>query len=464
VNLTDFKNKKILVVYGGGFHPVTPHHLYVWNQLNKMFPTADVFMASSDNSLERPFSFKAKQFLATQAGIPTNQFVETTNPCSAQEITSKYDPANTIFLTAVSSKDKDRFGSGKKKDGSLSYIQPFISIGKCLTMNKHCYYVVIDAVSTKIDGHDISSASQIRDLYVHSDHKEKLLKELYPRSSKISEIKRVFDDALGNVNESIIGYHGTRHGGFEAFKMPESTLTLSSALGAGLYFTNDKKFAKSYTNKSDIHSGVATKKQVYTCDLTLDNALYLSHRSHVVTKEQFAELIKHGDRAWFFTNWVGFYLDKPNTEATPKMIDEYIERLFKSVHFDGDGVLLSEVTRAYKSASSCCAEMKRVFGADGIIYTENTGIEVYVVWDVNNIQIIPDKKTKSKNAVTEDKKVKRIKPKNMIDCATCQGTGFTKGIMKDGKTTYAKRCWVCHGEGSLVPFSGPDHAQRASGA
>jgi len=84
--------RKVLCVFPGGFHIFTRGHFSVYNYLLKNFPMADVFVASSNNTDERPFEFKDKQFLATQAGVPSNKFVEVVSPYKANEITQNYNP------------------------------------------------------------------------------------------------------------------------------------------------------------------------------------------------------------------------------------------------------------------------------------------------------------------------------------------------------------------------------------
>ena len=55
-----FRNNmaKEIVIFPGGYHPFTPGHLFAYNTLRKAFPSADLYVASSDSTSERPFPFE----------------------------------------------------------------------------------------------------------------------------------------------------------------------------------------------------------------------------------------------------------------------------------------------------------------------------------------------------------------------------------------------------------------------
>lgn len=202
-------NRKELIIFGGGFQPFLPSHLYCWNYLKDKFPEADHFIASSNNTKVRPFSFKEKHFLASQSGIPKDKFIEVNKPYSPIEICKNYDPNKTILIFGVSEKDGERFGASLKKNGELKYLLPYPSASTYLeSMDKHAYYVIIPEVQTfTVLGKEISSATQIRELYKTSNESDRMsiIRELYPNSTKINIIKRIFDRALlsDKINESI---------------------------------------------------------------------------------------------------------------------------------------------------------------------------------------------------------------------------------------------------------------------
>lgn len=197
--LFEADNRKVLCLFPGGFHPFHAGHASVYQYLVDKFPTADVYVASSNNTKERPFPFKQKQFLASQAGIPPKRFVEVASPYRADEITKHYDPNNTILIFALSEKDKDRLGKPTKKDGSPSYMQPYPgSTEKCETFNKHGYYVVTPTIKFSVLNQPITSASQIREMYKNADDTGRMaiVKSMYPGSKKPSTIKDILDGVL----------------------------------------------------------------------------------------------------------------------------------------------------------------------------------------------------------------------------------------------------------------------------
>jgi hypothetical protein len=185
---------KILIILSGGYHPISPHHVYLWNKLNNEFPSADIFLAASNNTKTRPFPFICKQFLASQAGIPSNHFIQVSQPYKPIEITSCYDPAKTILIMPLSSKDSNRFIMN-----SSSYFQPFSQIDDCTAMNNHGYIMNIPSIKYHLNGSIISSASQIRDMYHTSKNKSEFLKMLYPHCTDLYKIKQIFDAVLGNA-------------------------------------------------------------------------------------------------------------------------------------------------------------------------------------------------------------------------------------------------------------------------
>jgi hypothetical protein len=212
----DDKQYQIVTIFSGGFHLFTPGHLSVWNYLIDKFPNAKHYIASSNKTDNRPFSFKEKQFLASQAGIPKNKFIEVKKPYVALEILKQYNPNNTIVIFAISDKDKKRFGTGIKKDGSLSYLLPFSSSSSMIEPYKnHAYYIVVPAKSYTILNRQIKSANEVRQLYISSSEigRFKIIEELYPNSLQVNKIKRILDKELlhKKINEGkfkkLVCYH-----------------------------------------------------------------------------------------------------------------------------------------------------------------------------------------------------------------------------------------------------------------
>ena len=193
---------KTVVIYPGRFHPFHKGHASVYNKLKQQFPTADVFITTSEKTdpEKSPFSYEEKERMIQSSGIdPT--FVEMTkNPYLAKEIIANYDLEKTKLIFAVSEKDmqgdRPRFAFGLKKDGTPSYFQPFKGINEAEFASKHGYIATLPTMDFKILDKDISSASEIRELYKKSDEQGRrdLIIDLY--GSMDEEVKRIFDNKL----------------------------------------------------------------------------------------------------------------------------------------------------------------------------------------------------------------------------------------------------------------------------
>lgn len=199
----DTSGMKYLVIYPGGFHPFHLGHASVYKHLAKKFPGADVYVAATDSTTERPFNFDDKKFLASQNGVPPDNFVQVKSPYVAKEITAGYDPNNTIVVYAVSEKDADRISFKPKKDGSPSYFQPY-SDGVEEPMAKHGYIYVVPKLDFKVAGKTVDSASKIRAMYTSGDDKlrKQIVRDLYPGAKSPAKVKDILDDVLGGINEA----------------------------------------------------------------------------------------------------------------------------------------------------------------------------------------------------------------------------------------------------------------------
>lgn len=199
------KPGKVVVIYPGGFHPFHPGHASVYNHLLKRFPGADVFVAATDTKTERPFGFDEKKFLANQSGIPANRFVQVKSPYSAEEITSYYKPQNTLVIFVMSMKDRDRVEklTAPKADGSPSKFQ-LLTQGASNSMDKTYYIYLAPTTDFKLNGQVANSASAIRAAYIGASEPDrvKIIKQLYPLAQSPSQIKKILDRVLLDLNEA----------------------------------------------------------------------------------------------------------------------------------------------------------------------------------------------------------------------------------------------------------------------
>ena len=171
---------KKLVIVPGGFHPWHGGHSSLYSAAKETFPSADVFVASTDDTSERPFPFKIKKILAQAAGVPANRFIQVRSPFRAQEITQMYDPETTELIFVRSEKDRDEQPQpgGIKKNGDASYLQPYKRSGRS-SFNKHAYMAYLPVQQF---GGGLTSATEIRNKWprLSADKKLALVKELYP--------------------------------------------------------------------------------------------------------------------------------------------------------------------------------------------------------------------------------------------------------------------------------------------
>ncbi len=192
---------KKLVIIPGGFHPFHAGHMALYNAAKEAFPSADVFVAATDDTSGRPFPFKTKKFLAQQAGVPGNRFINVKSPFRAEEITQMYDPNDTVLIFARSEKDaaKQPQAGGVKKDGTASYLQPYKRNG-LQPFGKHGYMVYLPTVQF---GPGMTSATEIRAKWPEMAPEEKieLVKVLYPSTAgndaAAGKIVDIMDEIMG---------------------------------------------------------------------------------------------------------------------------------------------------------------------------------------------------------------------------------------------------------------------------
>lgn len=96
---------KKLVIIPGGFHPFHPGHMALYNAATEKFPSADIYIAASDDRSERPFPFSVKKKLAQLSGVPPHRFLQVKSPFGPTEITDHYDPNNTQLIYVKSAKN-----------------------------------------------------------------------------------------------------------------------------------------------------------------------------------------------------------------------------------------------------------------------------------------------------------------------------------------------------------------------
>lgn len=190
----------------GGFHPFHAGHMALYNAAREAFPSAEVFVAATDDTSGRPFPFAVKKFLAQQAGVPGNRFIRVKSPFRAEEITQMYDPNETVLIFVRSEKDamKPPQPGGVKRDGSAAYLQPY-KRNRLQPFSQHGYMAYLPTVQF---GPGMTSATEIRAKWPEMGPEEKLglVNALYPstagRDAAAAKIVAILDEIIGApVNE-----------------------------------------------------------------------------------------------------------------------------------------------------------------------------------------------------------------------------------------------------------------------
>jgi len=184
-------DKKIFVVYGGGFQPFHRGHLSSYYQAKSEFADADYYVAASNDTKVRPIPFIEKKFLAEQAGV-TDPFVEVKTPINPREIMTNYNPEQDIFILVRSERDPMSY---TKKDGSPGYFQPFVTIEQCEAFGRHGYVFVTRKKEFDLVGQTVYSGSQVREMYsaADDDTRMRMIGDLYPAATQPKKIKQLLD-------------------------------------------------------------------------------------------------------------------------------------------------------------------------------------------------------------------------------------------------------------------------------
>ena len=206
---------KKLVIIPGGFHPYHAGHKALYDAAREAFPSADVYVAATDDQSDRPFPFKIKKFLAQQAGIPSNRFIQVKSPFSAEEITQHFDPNETQLIFVRSEKDRDQnpqpgqpgqiITRGPRK-GLSPYLQPYKRNG-LESMKNHAYMTYLPTVQF---GAGMTSATEIRAKWpgMTAEQKAGLVRVLYPLAAdndvKVAKVVEMLDAVLGTAPQKTV--------------------------------------------------------------------------------------------------------------------------------------------------------------------------------------------------------------------------------------------------------------------
>lgn len=198
---------KKLVIMPGGFHPFHAGHKALYDAAREAFPSADIYVAATADTSNRPFPFEVKQKLARIAGIAGHRFIQVKSPFQAREITQHYDPETTQLIFVRSEKDRDSAPKpgAIKKDGTPGYIQPYKRNG-LEPMSKHSYIAYLPTVQF---GPGMTSATEIRAKWPEMTPEQKisLVQSMYPdtqqKQALVDVIVKMLDAVIGKKEEPV---------------------------------------------------------------------------------------------------------------------------------------------------------------------------------------------------------------------------------------------------------------------
>jgi hypothetical protein len=218
---------KTLVIQPGGYHPFHAGHYALYQSAVKAFPGADVYVAATNDTSERPFPFAIKEKLAQVAGIPQGHFVQVKSPFSAEEITSQYDPNDTILIFIKSQKNSK---SGSDPEGPFpAEVDPATGKLPLVTrgarkglpvsdrlqylkgnennlqpMSQHSYLAYLPTVKF---GSGIKSGSELRKMWptLGTEGKTELVMSMYPATQKnerlAATVVKMIDMGMGSAEQ-----------------------------------------------------------------------------------------------------------------------------------------------------------------------------------------------------------------------------------------------------------------------
>ena len=189
---------KKLVIIPGGFHPFHAGHADLYQQAKEAFPSADVYVAATDDRSERPFPFAIKKKLAQLAGIPPHRFIQVKSPFKPDEITSHYPENDTQLIFVKSQKNakggpdpEGPFPAERDENGNLPLVTRGANKGQPVSdrlqyykrngadpMSKHIYLKYLPV--HEFNG--MTSGSEIRAKWLTYDDatKAQLINLMYP--------------------------------------------------------------------------------------------------------------------------------------------------------------------------------------------------------------------------------------------------------------------------------------------
>ena len=189
-----------MVIIPGGFHPFHAGHLSLYQAAQKAFPGADVYVAATGDTSERPFPYDLKKKLARLAGVEPGHFVQVKSPFQAQEITDQYDAKTdrVIFVRSEKDRNKPPQAGGVRRDGTPAYLQPLQDLQDMDSFDQHAYMTYLPTVEF---GPGFRSATEIRQSWpgLTARRKQAMVMSLYPATRRNPQLAQNVVDMLDQV-------------------------------------------------------------------------------------------------------------------------------------------------------------------------------------------------------------------------------------------------------------------------
>jgi len=245
---------KQVVIMPGGFHPFHAGHAALYNSAREAFPSADVYVAATNDTSTRPFPFAIKEKLAKLAGVAPGHFVQVKSPFQALEITQKFNPEDTQLIFVRSEKDsaKPPQPGGVKKNGEPAYLQPYNRTATA-PMSQHGYMAYLPTVEF---GPGMTSATEIRAAWPKLNEKRRtaLVMSLYPKTQSnpklAATVVKMLDTAIGAEVAENQGWAAT----YEA-----DGITAGTGVTGGMHASYQDRYNQPIDER-DITSKLGTKR------------------------------------------------------------------------------------------------------------------------------------------------------------------------------------------------------------
>jgi len=208
---------RFLVIYPGRFHLFHLGHKFVYDYLVKQWTPlgGSVYIATTEKQQAgtSPFTYSDKVAMLTKMGVPASHILKVVNPYAITDYVNDLpDADDTVLVFALGAKDQQlvrdangkvtqrpRFEFKPKKDGTPSATQPLPDdLGQCRPVSEGVAYVeVVDTQEFKVAGQSVTSASQVRKMYVDGNQhdREQIITDLY--GDPDPELQEIFDLRLG---------------------------------------------------------------------------------------------------------------------------------------------------------------------------------------------------------------------------------------------------------------------------